>query len=73
MSESVLDEFLVFKNELARLKVIVQKVEKVGNGSMPFYEVFYTSPRYQEVKRLYVQRHDLDEWLEKFKEQYQTD
>lgn len=70
MIESVLDEFQFFKEELAQLNIIVQKVEKVGNGSMPFYEVFYTSPRYQEVKRLYVQRHDLDEWLEKFKKEY---
>jgi hypothetical protein len=70
MNTSVLDEFLVFKEELAQLNIRVNKVEKVGNGSMPFYEIFYTSPRYPEEKRLYVQRHELDDWLEKFKAQY---
>lgn len=70
MNKSVLDEFQAFKDELAQWNIIVHKIEKVGNGSMPFYEVFYTSPRYTEVKRLYVQRHELDEWVEKFKAQY---
>ncbi|HEY4540735.1 MAG TPA: hypothetical protein VIG94_12110 [Faecalibacter sp.] len=72
MTTSVLDEFQNFKNELAQLNIVVNKIEKVGNGSMPFYEIFYTSPRYTEEKRLYVQRHELDEWLKKFKEQYKT-
>lgn len=72
MIESVLDEFEQFKNELTKLNIVVNKVEKVGNGSMPFYEIFYTSPRYTVEKRLYVQRHELDEWLEKFKEQYKS-
>ena len=70
MITSVLDEFQVFKDELAQFNIVVHKIEKVGNGSMPFYEIFYTSPRYAEEKRLYVQRHELDKWLEKFKTEY---
>jgi len=70
MIESVFDEFLNFKNELAKFNILVNKIEKVGNGSMPLYEIFYTSPRYEEEKRLYIQRHELDKWLEKFKTEY---
>ncbi|WP_148285220.1 hypothetical protein [Flavobacterium sp. B17] len=41
-----------------------------GNGSMDFHEVFYKSPRYDDVKSVYVQRHNLDNILEKFKQAY---
>lgn len=64
MSSSIQDEFKVFKDELRKLNIEVQKVVKVGNGSMDFHEVFYKSPRYQEVKSIYVQRHNLDSMIE---------
>lgn len=64
---NIQDEFKVFKDELKKLNIDVQKVVKVGNGSMDFHEVFYKSPRYQEVKSVYVQRHNLDSMVEKFK------
>ncbi|WP_370899476.1 hypothetical protein [Chryseobacterium gossypii] len=67
---NIQDEFQVFKEELRKLNIEVQKVVKVGNGSMDFHEVFYKSPRYQEVKSVYVQRHNLDNILEKFKQAY---
>jgi hypothetical protein len=51
---NIQDEFKVFKDELKKLNIDVQKVVKVGNGSMDFHEVFYKSPRYQEVKSVYV-------------------
>jgi hypothetical protein len=59
MSSSIQDEFKVFKDELKKLNIEVLKVVKVGNGSMDF-QVFYKSPRYEEVKTVYVQRHNLD-------------
>lgn len=67
---NIQDEFQVFKEELRKLNIEVQKVVKVGNGSMDFHEVFYKSPRYQDVKSVYVQRHNLDSILEKFKQAY---
>ncbi|MCT2407462.1 hypothetical protein NZD88_07925 [Chryseobacterium antibioticum] len=67
---NIQDEFKVFKDELKKLNIDVQKVVKVGNGSMDFHEVFYKSPRYQDVKSVYVQRHNLDSMVEKFKKAY---
>ncbi|WP_294210284.1 hypothetical protein [uncultured Chryseobacterium sp.] len=64
------DEFQEFKTELKKLNIEVQNIKKIGNGSMDFYEVFYKSPRYKEVKSVYVQRHSLDSILEKFRLAY---
>jgi hypothetical protein len=68
--KNIQDEFQVFRDELRKLNIEVQKVVKVGNGSMDFHEVFYKSPRYEDVKTVYVQRHNLDSILEKFKQAY---
>lgn len=38
--KNIQDEFQVFKDELRKLNIDVQKVVKVGNGSMDFHEVF---------------------------------
>lgn len=70
MNCSIEDEFSAFKSELSILGIKVISINKVGNGSMSFHEVFYTSPKYNEVKRLYVQRQDLDLWIERFKKSY---
>jgi len=67
---NIQDEFQMLRNELKKLNIDVQKVVKVGNGSMDFHEVFYRSPRYDEVKSVYVQRHNLDSLIEKFKQVY---
>ncbi len=68
--KNIQDEFQVFKDELRKLNIEVQRVVKVGNGSMDFHDVFYHSPRYDDVKSVYVQRHNLDNILEKFKQAY---
>ncbi|KMQ67052.1 legionella secretion system protein D [Chryseobacterium sp. FH2] len=67
---NIQDEFQVFREELKKLNIDVQKIVKVGNGSMDFHEVFYKSPRYQDVKTVYVQRHNLDSMVEKFRQAY---
>ncbi|WP_299177707.1 hypothetical protein [uncultured Chryseobacterium sp.] len=67
---NIQDEFQMLRDELKKLNIDVQKVVKVGNGSMDFHEVFYRSPRYDEVKSVYVQRHNLDSLIEKFKQVY---
>jgi len=67
---NIQDEFQVFKSELKKLNIEVQKIVKVGNGSMDFHEVYYKSPRYDDVKTIYVQRHTLDTMVEKFKQAY---
>lgn len=68
--DNIQQEFQHFKDELKKLNIEVVKIVKVGNGSMDFHEVFYQSPKYPEQKSVYVQRHDLDNLLQKFKEQY---
>ncbi|MEG2079305.1 hypothetical protein SAMN05421796_10426 [Chryseobacterium piscicola] len=68
--KNIQDEFEYFKEELKKLNINVEKIVKVGNGSMDFHEVFYKSPRYEEVKSVYVQRHNIDHIIEKFKEVY---
>lgn len=70
MDFSIEDEFNNFKKELEKLGIKVLKIEKVGNGSMSFHEVFYTSPKYNEVKSVYVERHKMDELLDRFREAY---
>ncbi len=67
---NIQDEFQMLRDELKKLNIDVQKVVKVGNGSMDFHEVFYRSPRYDEIKSVYVQRHNLDSLIEKFKQVY---
>ncbi|SHK57535.1 hypothetical protein [Chryseobacterium polytrichastri] len=67
---NIQEEFQVFRDELKKLNIEVQKVVKVGNGSMDFHEVFYKSPRYEDVKTIYVQRHHLDELIVKFRQAY---
>jgi len=67
---NIQDEFQVLRDELRKLNIEVQKVVKVGNGSMDFHEVFYKSPRYEDVKTVYVQRHYLDELIVKFRQAY---
>ncbi len=70
MMNNIQDEFQVLKDELRKLNIEVQKVVKVGNGSMDFHEVFYKSPKYEEVKTIYVQRHNLDDLIVKFRQAY---
>ena len=70
MEKTIEDEFKEFKSELEKLGIKVLKIEKVGNGSMSFHEVFYQSPRYDEVKSVYVERHKIDDLLQRFKESY---
>lgn len=67
---TIQDEFQVLKEELKKLNIDVQKVVKVGNGSMDFHEVYYKSPRYTEIKTIFLQRHTVDNVIEKFKTAY---
>ena len=62
--KNIQDEFQIFRDELKKLKIDVTKIVKVGNGSMDFHEVFYKSPRYEDVKTVYVQRHNLDNLID---------
>ncbi|MBS1549382.1 MAG: hypothetical protein JSS94_05865 [Bacteroidetes bacterium] len=70
MENTIQIEFQNFKNELKKLDIEVTKIVKVGNGSMDFHEIFYQSPKYSELKSVFVQRHELDILLQKFKKQY---
>lgn len=70
MINTIQDEFQVLKEELKKLNIEVQKVVKVGNGSMDFHEVYYKSPRYTEIKTIFLQRHTVDNVIEKFKDAY---
>lgn len=70
MEININQEFQAFKDELKKLNIEVLKIVKVGNGSMDFHEVFYKSPRYEEVKSVYIERQQLDDLLAKFREAY---
>lgn len=70
MINTIQDEFQVLKEELKKLNIDVQKVVKVGNGSMDFHEVYYKSPRYTDIKTIFLQRHTVDNVIEKFKDAY---
>ncbi len=70
MDININDEFQVLKDELIKLNIEILKIVKVGNGSMDFHEVYYKSPKYDEVKTVYVQRHKLDELIKQFQEAY---
>lgn len=67
---TIQDEFQEFKQELEKLSIQVIKIQKVGNASMSFHEVIYKSPRYDEEKKVFVERHKLDELLNDFKKAY---
>lgn len=70
MDKSIFDEFQEFKIELKKLNIEVLNIVKVGNGSMDFHEIQYRSPRFEEVKKVFVHRHKLDELLQQFREAY---
>lgn len=70
METHINDEFQILKDELKKLNIEVLKVVKVGNGNMDFHEVFYKSPKYEEVKTVYVHLQKIDELIERFKEAY---
>lgn len=70
MNNSIFDEFQEFKHELKKLNIEVLNIVKVGNGSMDFHEIQYRSPRYDEVKSVYIHRQKLDELLQQFREAY---
>lgn len=71
METQINDEFRDLKDELKKLNIEVLKIEKIGNGNMDFHEVFYKSPRFEEVKSVYVHLEKIDELIERFKEAYQ--
>lgn len=64
------DEFQILKEELKKLNIEVLRIVKVGNGNMDFHEIFYQSPRYEEVKSAYVHIEKIDELIQQFKEAY---
>lgn len=64
------DEFQNLKDELKKLNIEVIKIAKIGNGNMDFHEVFYKSPRYEELKTVFVHIEKIDELIEQFKEAY---
>lgn len=70
MDTFINDEFRALKDELKKLNIEVIKIEKIGNGNMDFHEVFYKSPKYEEVKTVYVHLEKIDELIQKFKEAY---
>ncbi len=71
METHINDEFQNLKSELKKLNIEVLKVVKVGNGNMDFHEVFYQSPRYEEVKSVFVHIEKIDELIQQFKDAYQ--
>ncbi len=63
---SVNDELQALKKRVRALGKEVVKVEKVGNGNMSAFELFYRDAGSQEVKTAFFWRHDMDSFIEKF-------
>lgn len=62
---SVNDELLALKKRIRALGKEVVKIEKVGNGNMSAFELFYREPGATEVKQTYFWRHDIENFLKK--------
>lgn len=71
METQIHDEFQPLRDELKKLNIEILKIQKIGNGNMDFHEVFYKSPRYEEVKTVYLHIEKMEELIERFKEAYQ--
>lgn len=65
MSYSINDELHEFKQRLAVRGILIHKIEKVGNGNMAAFKIFYSIPHMQEMKEAFFWRHDMDKFEEK--------
>lgn len=63
---SVNDELQAFKKRISALGKEVVKIEKVGNGNMAAFELFYRDAGRPEIKTAFFWRHDMDNFVEKF-------
>lgn len=60
---SVNDELLALKKRIRALGKEVVKIEKVGNGNMSAFELFYRDPGETVVKQTYFWRHDMEQFI----------
>lgn len=62
---SVIDELNELKDRLKTLGLEVHKFEKIGNGNMSAFRVFYSLPNVEEVKEGFFWRHDMETFEKK--------
>lgn len=63
---SVNDELQDLKKHVRALGKEVVKVEKVGNGNMSAFELFYRDAGSETIKTAFFWRHDIDNFIAKF-------
>jgi hypothetical protein len=63
---SVNDELQDVKKRIRAMGKEVIRIEKVGNGNMSAFQLFYREAGGTEVKTTYFWRHDVEAFLEKF-------
>lgn len=63
---SVNDELQEVKKRIRAMGKEVVKIEKVGNGNMAAFQLFYRDANSDTVKTTYFWRHDVETFLEKF-------
>lgn len=62
---SVNDELQDLKKRLSALGKEVLKIEKVGNGNMSAFELFYRDAGKAEIRTAFFWRHDMERFLER--------
>ncbi len=67
---SVNDELQLLKKRAKELGKNVKKIEKIGNGNMSAFRLYYTENNEEEMKEQFFWRHDLEKLIEVFEKEY---
>lgn len=66
---SINDELQEFKKKALEYNKQIFKIEKIGNGNMAAFRVFYKDTNDNTLKEHFFWRHDMDRLLQIFKEE----
>lgn len=68
---SVNDELQEFKQQARTYGKQILNIEKVGNGNMSAFRLFYKDPGSEEIKEQFFWRHDMQKLLDVFEAEAQ--
>lgn len=69
---SVNDELQMFKQKAKSFGKQIHKIEKIGNGNMSAFSVFYSDENSTEIKEQFFWRHDIEKLLNIFEQEFKT-
>lgn len=69
-SISINDELNEFKSQAKKFGKVITKIEKIGNGNMSAFRVFYHEKDHDDLKEQFFWRHDMNKLLKIFEEEY---